>query len=223
MKYFISITAFIAFIAVCYFALKPTPSNELAKDLALPWQIEQLADGGTQVFGVRPGTTTVADSLRILGEDHDLAIIIDRNDVAGLEIYFSHFKAGPLAGKLILSVKAEKAQLEEMATHANKSSYMASGSRKFELNREDLSNIQSLPVNGISFLPGASLSREIIEQRFGRADEEISLGESLYFLYPAVGLSISLNEQAKEVLQYVHPKDFDSMRAPLVRTSAETH
>ena len=203
-----------ALIVIAYFALKPSGAPG-AMPTNLPWQITQLPSGGTEVFGIRPGLTRIDEALQVLGEDHDLAVIIDSQDRAGLEVYFSHFKAGPLAGKLILSARVDSESLEAMAAGAHKSNYMASGSRKFQLNTKDLQRAQQLTLEGISFIPAASLSKDIIEQRFGTEYTLIEIEESEYFLYPELGLSITLNKEAKEILQYVHPQHFALVSEPL--------
>jgi len=203
-----------ALIALAYFSLMPSgvPSTS---PVNLPWQITRLPAGGTEVFGISPGITRIDEALQVLGEDHDLAVIIDKEDRAGLEVYFSHFKAGPLAGKLILNARIDSESLEAMAAGANKSSYMASGSRKFQLNSQDLQSAQQLILEGISFIPAATLSKEIVEQRFGQDYSLIQTEASDYFLYPELGLSITLNKEAKEVLQYVHPEKFALVSEPL--------
>ena len=203
-----------ALIAMAYFALKPSGAPS-AMPTNLPWQITQLPSGGTEVFGIRPGLTRIDEALQVLGEDHDLAVIIDSQDHAGLEVYFSRFRAGPLAGKLILNARVDNESLEAMAAGAHKSSYMASGSRKFQLNTQDLKRAQQLILEGISFIPAASLSKDIVEQRFGTEYTLIQTEQSDYFLYPELGLSITLNKEAKEVLQYVHPQHFALVSEPL--------
>ncbi len=202
-------------IGTLFFALKPKPQGSEVQtgSSGLPWQI-QLTENGSEVFGLRPGYSSVETALSVLGEDHDLAIIIDKDDHAGLEIYFSHFKAGPLAAKLILSVAASQETLESMASHADHSSYMASGSRKFQLNQNDLLSIQTLTIEGISFIPAARLTLDIIEQRFGKAAAVHGIENGHFLLYPELGLSITLNEDAKDVLQYVRPSDFHLISEP---------
>jgi hypothetical protein len=209
-----------ALIALAFFALKPS-ATQPAKLGNLPWQITPLSSGGTEVFGIRPGATRIDEALKVLGEDHDLAVIMDKQDHAGLEVYFSHFKAGPLAGKLILSAQIDSDSLEAMAAGAGKSSYMASGSRKFQLNSEDLQRAQALILEGISFIPAASLSKDIVEQRFGLEYTLVESEDSQYFLYPILGLSITLNKDAKEVLQYVHPEHFSLVSEPLKSLSTK--
>ncbi len=41
----------------------------------LPWQIEILPDGSTEVFGLHVGSSRLSDAFEILGGDMDLAII----------------------------------------------------------------------------------------------------------------------------------------------------
>lgn len=177
-----------------------------------------LADGSSRVFGIQLEESTVAETLSTLGEDHELAIISDQNDRSGLEIYYSHFSAGPIKGKLIIAVTAAQETLEKMQARANSSSYTASGSRKFLITAEDLHQIQHWPVNNIAFIPSASLDEDIIKARFGQADQVVSISEDeTHFLYPHKGLDITLNANGKEVLQYVAPRSFSRLAEPLLQ------
>lgn len=203
--------------ALSYFALKPNShDNSVSQTYALPWQIEVHNDGTSTVFGVSLERTTVNELLQLKGEDHELAIISDSDDQSGLEIYFSHFSIGPLQGKLIARVDAEQQQLDAMQADASVASYTSSGSRKFLLNESDLSIIQDWKIESLSYLPSASLDEAIVLERFGTPNERLSLEEGIeHFLYPEKGLDIALNAEGKELLQYVAPRNFDKLRAPL--------
>lgn len=207
----------IAAAGLGYFALKPNTANDAAvKSYSLPWHIETHDDGTSTVFGVSLEKTTVSELLRINGEDHELAIISDSEDQSGLEIYFSHFSIGPLQGKLIAKVDANQQQLEAMQAKASVASYTSSGSRKFLLNESDLATIQNWTIGSLSYLPSASLDEAIILERFGSPTERISQEEGIeHFLYPEKGLDIALNTEGKELLQYVAPRNFESLALPL--------
>lgn len=209
------ILTIILLATIGYFALKPKAENTVI-NANLPWQISVHENGTSSIFGIQLETNTVAETIQRLGEDHDLAIISDHNNHSGLEIYYSHFAAGPIKGKLIIAVDALQNELQLMQAQASSSSYTPTGSRKFLINSDDLKIIQSWPVTGMSFVPSASLDEEIIEARFGKPSDKLSTGKGeTHFLYPLRGLDITLNEEAKEVLQYVAPRSFSRLLEPL--------
>ncbi len=206
--------------ALAYFALEPSGNDtSVAKTYSLPWQIEVHDDGTSTVFGISLERTTVNELLLLNGEDHELAIISDSQDQSGLEIYFSHFSIGPLQGKLIARVDADQQQLEAMQASASVASYTSSGSRKFLLNEADLNIIQDWTIESLSYLPSASLDEDVVLERFGTPSERLSREEGIeHFLYPDKGLDIALNAEGKELLQYVAPRNFEKLRAPLQAT-----
>ena len=53
-----------------------------------------------------------------------------------------------------------------------------------------------------------ALDEEIILARFGEPDECAQLDEATHFLYLEKGLDIALHDDAKEVMPYVLPNDF---------------
>ena len=60
----------------------------------LPWQIEVLLDGSTQVFGLHIGKSTLSDALGILGTDMEVAVIAAPDEIGNLEMYYGHYRAG---------------------------------------------------------------------------------------------------------------------------------
>lgn len=210
VKSFLTLTAFVGLIVLTYFVLQP--SGSAPASALMPWDISVTAEGGTSVFDIELKQSSLDQSLTVLGEDHDIAIIIDSDERAGLEVYYSHFKAGPIAGKLILAYEVDDGLLRTMAEGAAHSSYMASGARKFQLSEEDLHKARNFLVNSISLVPAAALRAEIITQRFGKPERVLDQdGDIQHFLYPDLGLAVSIHQEAKDLLQYVHPDDFDRL------------
>ncbi len=206
------------FIALSFVLLKPSPKDEgfVAAVKQLPWDIQTNEYGGSRVFGIDLGQTTVNQALNLLGEDHDLAIISDQQDNAGLEIYYSHFRSGPFNAKLILSVDVNNLLLETMINRASNSEYIDSGARKFSLSPEDLSHIQEFTIKAITLVPSANLSEATIIDRFGEAAKVIQIdAQTTHFLYPGKGLDVALNKDAKEAFQYIAPIDFKILSDPL--------
>jgi hypothetical protein len=183
----------------------------------LPWQIELLPDGRSKVFGLIPGSSTLADARRSFGGSTQLAIIAPQNSAASLEAYFESVTLGTLTGKAIITLDTTVTELDLLQARAAKTDYMASGTKKHLLNASDLAAAEQRPIRSIAFIPAPNLDEQIILQRFGTPAERIRQGETLeHFLYPAQGLDVVLDSKGKEVLQYVAPARFASLRDPLV-------
>lgn len=214
---------FFALVAVILAAYPFLTSDENSDALGgLPWQIEVQADGSTQVFGLHIGVSRLSDVTMILGNDYELAIISATSVVAGddpgnLEMYYGHYRAGLLSGKLILQVNSSALNIQRWRDNAIKSDYMASGlAKKHNLSDEDLPDILNEVVTGITFIPAVNLDEEVILERFGTPAQVIHAEDVTHYLYPQLGLDIALHVKSKEVLQYVVPARFAQLIAPLL-------
>ena len=178
----------------------------------LPWQIDTLPGGGTQVFGIKTGTTTLAGVMEQLGEELDLAIIAAPHETGSLEAYYSHYSAGPITGKLILVLDVAPDMLSTLRQRA----FQDGGTRRYHLHPDDLPVAYRAPVKAINFLPSFNLDEEIIQARFGTPAEVIQVNaQQQHWLYPDKGLDLILNTDSKEVLQYLPARDFSAHRARL--------
>ncbi len=183
----------------------------------LPWQISVQADGSTEVFGLKPGKSTLADAVSVLGNDAKLAIIASRNEVGTLEMYYGHYRASLITGKIILQAKIANKQLEKWKREAVKVNYMPSGkAREYLLDSDQLPEILHSTIESITFIPAINLDEDILNARFGKASKIIRVNKKLvHYLYPTKGLDIVLSEEKKDVLQYVNPADFQKLEQPL--------
>lgn len=195
-----------------------TDDGEKPELTGLPWQIELQADGHTKVFGVVPGVSTLQDAATVLGDDYELAIVENASSV-GLEMYFGNYRAGLMSAKMVLAAKSDATRLTQWKQNALKAEYMESGTaKKYLLAEADRSMAMQSGVDSIAFIPAVNLDDEIIRRRFGEPDEIITSADGVrHYLYQATGLSIALSDDAKEVLQYVAPKDFANLRNPLIQ------
>lgn len=184
----------------------------------LPWQIDVLADGSTEVFGLRIGVSRLADAIEKLGSDMDLAIVAatDRAEVGSLEMYYGHYRAGLLSGKLVLQTDIDEQRIKRWRDNAPRSEYMASGrAKKYMLSPDDLIQVLGEVIVGLTFIPAVNLDEAVILARFGKPEKRIQLAGVTHFLYPEKGIDIALHGDSKEVLQYVKPEDFQQLVVPL--------
>jgi hypothetical protein len=177
-----------------------------------PWQIERLPDGTTRVFGIVPGQTTLGVAMAQLGDDNELAIIAAPGETGSLEVYYSHYTAGLIEGKLILVADIEPDTLASMQMRARRKA----GTHRLLLDEGDLPTARRAAVRAITFMPTFDLDEEITRARFGIPAEVLPVSaQEQHLLYPESGLDIVLNADGKDVLQYLSPEDFDTHRAQL--------
>lgn len=188
----------------------------------LPWQIEVDGQGGSRVFGVRPGTQTLGEVRAVLGgEAPEVAIIATPNEVGTLEAYYTELPLGFVLAKVILTVDTTPEMITAMRERAPKGQYMESATRKIFLHPDDKLAADALPVRAISVIPKASLDEATVIQRFGAPGARVPIGDKrVHLLYPEKGLDVVVDADGKELLQYVAPRDFERLREPLQKEAA---
>jgi len=206
VRIFFLIFALLASVLLVFPFLNESENTEVIT--GLPWQIEIMPDESTQVFGLHLGVSRLSDALGILGDDDmELAIIAASDEVGNLEMYYGHYRAGVISGKLVVQANASEQKIKDWREHAVKSDYMASGqAKKYLLSGDELKQALNELVTGLTFIPAINLDEEIILARFGEPAERIQLEGAVHYLYPEKGLDVALFENGKEVIQYVSPK-----------------
>ena len=214
MKLFFVLFALLAVVLAVYPFFDQSENSETLT--GLPWQIEILHDGSTEVFGLHIGSSRLSDAIEILGSDMDLAIIAATGESGNLEMYYGHYKAGQLSGKLILQTHASEQDIKRWSDNSPRFEYMATGlAKKHILLDDDLPQVLDEIIISLTFIPAVNLDEEVILARFGEPDERIYLEGVTHYLYPAKGLDIALHAGSKEVLQFVSPDAFQQLIQPL--------
>lgn len=212
---FIALVVLFLAVPVLFTDKQPPVNQETAE--GLPWQIDVLPDGGSRVFGITLGQSTFNEIRQKVGDEGKLALIVAPGESGSVEAYFEKISAGFVSGKLLLTIQSSLPQREAMLQRAVKADYMDSTTRQITLSKMDVEAMQQSPIIGVSFIPAANLDEDIIQQRFGMPAERIRSSEHTeHFLYPDRGLDLILDRKGKEVLQYVAPKNFASLRDPLI-------
>jgi hypothetical protein len=188
-------------------------SSEVPQDNApvtgLPWQVEQLPDGYTRVFGIMPGRSMLREAAAVIGKDMELALIVAPGEAGTLEAYYSHYAAGPITGRLILVLEVSPEQLGAMRSRAVRDG----ASRRYHLHPDDLAAAWQLPVAVITFAPSLDLDEAIARARFGTPEAILEAGaQQHHWLYPDLGLDLVLDSDGKDVLQYLAPHAFAAYR-----------
>ncbi|MBI4998570.1 MAG: hypothetical protein HZC22_17080 [Rhodocyclales bacterium] len=222
MKIFFAVLALIIAILLAPMVLSPAPDNRAGKPVTgLPWQIEVLADGHSRVFELTVGASTLADARSRFGEG-ELALVAAPGEAESLELYFDTVTAGVVTGKMIVTAGLSADTIAAMRQRATKTEYMKSSTKKSALADEDLPAAWAAPIRGLAFVPTINLDEDMIIQRFGQPAERVRTAEKTeHLLYPDRGLDVVLDADAKELLQYVVPREFAGLREPLKAMGAK--
>lgn len=217
MKFALSLLAFVVVALVVPFFLPAAGKVEgVDPNSNLPWQIEIDGQGGSRVFGLQPGVSTLDDVRRQLGGEIEIAIVAEPNEVGALEGYYAQVSLGFVMAKVIVTLDLPPETIAAMRERALKAEHMESTTRKITLHPDDLARAATTPVRAISVVPTVNLDEATIIQRFGPPEERLVASEQrVHLLYPKRGLDVVVNTDAKELLQYVAPRNFSFLREPL--------
>jgi len=181
-----------------------------------PWQVQVLADGSTQVFGLVPGRSTLAEAIAVFGERLEVALFQSPDGTLTAEAYYREVRTGGLTGRLILILSLERPVLEGLRTHSPRHERTRTGNLRYQVGLDDARVLEGARIRGITFVPTADLDEDIVRARFGTPEETLSIGEDgVHWLYASRGLAITISHQGKEFLRYVHPEDLGWLRSNL--------
>ncbi len=194
---------------------RPAPQNQADR---YPWQITILPDGGSRIFGINLGQTTIGEIMHLAGNQPKTALFENPGGGLSLEVFYSEFTRAGLTGKLVLTMAANNEALLALKQTALKKDQLESGVLQYTLDAPALSRIETWPVTSMTYMPYANLEEPTIVGRFGEPVEKIRSHEhAVHWLYPDKGLDLIVNDAGKEILQYVPPAEFDKLVRPLRR------
>lgn len=217
MKLAGSLAAIVVLALLLPFFIAPgePPSGDRG-DANLPWKIAVDGRGGSTVFGLQPGTSTLPEVRARFGPDLAVAVIAVPGETGTLEGYYDQVALGFVMAKMVITLDAAPSLVAAMRERAVRSKHMESTTRRISLHADDLALAERLPVRAISVIPAGSLDEPTVVQRFGPPVERIAASPTqTHLLYPALGLDVLIDSEGKELLQYVAPRDFEVLHAPL--------
>ena len=191
------------------------PDPEIARDIKakknidLPWNVTVNEDKSTEVFRLKPGISTLTDAIARFHEPEEIAIYAGK-EKRSLEAYLGTVNLGPLQAKVILTLAATEQELQTMLERSSGLSLSGGEDKKLKLAPEDVQQALQRTVSSITFIPKYSgLDSEFFKERLGEPFAWQRLGEkAVQYYYPEKGLSVIIDAEGKEVLEYNHPAEF---------------
>ena len=212
MRIPLAILAALAVLLAAFWLLRPAPEpDNLRRRDDLPWQIQTLPGGGSRVFGLEPSRSTLRDAVDRLGPYEALALFAGDEESYSLEAWFGSVQFGPLEAKVAVTLEADREELQALAERAVERKGSPSGDWKLFLGPEDRAAQDARTLAGITYIPAyGGLEADFFRRRLGEPAAWTLPDEGrVQWFYPDLGLTLLLDAEGKEVLEYVAPRRFE--------------
>ena len=194
-----------------------SPENSTEIIETYPWQITILPDGKSRIFGFILEESTLKEVDVILKATPKVALFELDKKIA-LEAYYKNVSLGGLIGSFIFTLNASDEQHHKIKQASVKQERVENNGKRYDLDKPTSDGLKSLVIKNLIYIPTVQLDEETIIKRFGKPAYKIKLKtkeKGWHYLYPEKGLDLIYKEEGKEVLQYVLPKNFNVLLAPL--------
>jgi len=202
---------------VSIFALLLIPSKSIDTPETLPWHITHSTPETSRVFGITLGQSTLSELETRFFEQTLVSLFKTSDGKMVVEAFFDELNLNGLKAKFVMTIAVPPEKLEGMFNRGLRMNSTPSGKR-ITLTPDDLVIVRNSPVATLTYLPRMRLEEDLIIQRFGKPAQRIRETESgaEHWLYPQHGLDVTLGGKEKPLLQYISPKEFELLRAPLL-------
>ncbi len=193
------------------------PASDIDRGQFLPWQIEHTVGGGTRIFGITLGETTLDEAEQQMHGAAEITLFATPDGGHKVEAYFDKVVLGGFSAKIVMVMQLTQDETEAMFSRGVRISTMGSGTNKVTLASEDVRRVYATPIISLAYLTRTTLDDELLLKRFGEPSARVTelKNGTVHWLYPELGLDIALSSKGKAVLQYVLPSDFDALVKPL--------
>ncbi|MBT3276574.1 hypothetical protein [Candidatus Thioglobus sp.] len=191
--------AILAFVAIFLF----TRDVEMPKNQAMPWQSYINENQQTVVFNLTMAESRLIDAARQFGTEINASLFESELEKPELEVYFSSTKVGGISARIILNLILDEQIIESLSNNIDESMQMPSGVKNTTFTSAGERSMSRLKIKSLTFIPGANLDKEVIENLFGKpARVELATEGVSYWHYPQKGLRIIVDREQKEVLEF---------------------
>lgn len=209
----------LALVALSISVLLIAPDNSVNTPDTLPWKIAHPTPDTTRVFGITLGQTSLDQAAEVFKGQADIEISLFKptGGKLGIEAFIEEVNFNGLKAKIVMNIAVPSEELQGMFNRGLRMNSTPSGKR-ITLTSDDLARVRQAPIASFTYLPNVGLEEAIIAKRFGEPAQRIRehKADVIHWLYPQHGLDIVLGGKEKPLLQYVSPKDFELLRAPLL-------
>ncbi len=207
-------TLLLVVLAILFPGTRQPPADRQA---LLPWTVSLDPQGRPTVLGVTLGLTTLGELEQRLGEEAKLQLFVRDGEPATVEGFFAEVRSGGLRAQIVVTLVADRKQLEGIYQRGVRISRAGSGSSQVKLATSDGEWARVTPVATLTYIPHSrSLDEGVLIDRFGPPQRRLQESNGTHhLLYPALGVDIVLPPEGRVVIQYLPPSRFSEVVDPL--------
>jgi hypothetical protein len=171
----------------------------------LPWDISINANNEVSVFDITLNHSHLIDAREVFQAQGEVNMFLADSGDPALEAYFERIFLNGLRADIILVLKVDNTELQAMFNRGSRISRTSDTVHKVELSSDDRLLVEKYPIELINYIPAANLDEELILRRFGKPSKKVSESQTgiTHWIYPEKGLSIGINPEGKELIQYM--------------------
>jgi hypothetical protein len=192
-------------------------------DPKLPWEVQVTQQNEVQVFDLTLNKSLLTEAREVFKIQGELNLFIGEDGKPALEAYFERVFLSGLRADFILALKADDALLSDFVERGSRISRTSDTTHKIALGSDDQRLAEKLPIELINYIPAANLDESLISSRFGEPAEKITETETgvIHWIYPNRGLTIGLNPEGKELIQYMPLDRIDGLVEQIKNSNAQ--
>lgn len=184
-----------------YYATNSIPNKALNQ--SMPWDSYVDNNNKTVAFGLKLKEDTLAQAMQYFGTEAEVALFEDDGGKYSLEVFLAGSRSAALGAQVVLTLITNKEDIEYLLKNIQDTQRMPSKSFKHNFTQQTQNNFLTKVVNSISFIPKVNLEKSVIRERFGEPKRIQVINKKLEkWHYPKKGLTIAVNKDNKEVLEY---------------------
>lgn len=211
------ISGVIALVAASLLFILMLPDESSNTRDTLPWNISHPTPDTTRIFGVTIGQNTLGDAEIAFKEQAEISLFKPADAKMAIEAFVEEVNFNGLKAKMVMTVAIPPEELQGMFDRGLRMN-STPGGKRITLTPDDLARVRKAPITSLTYMPAVRLEEAVIAKRFGAPAQRVreSRSGAVHWLYPQHGLDVALGGREKPVLQYVSPRDFELLRAPLM-------
>ncbi|MCC5796520.1 MAG: lytic murein transglycosylase [Methylophaga sp.] len=164
-----------------------------------------MPDGNIKVLNIHLGTTTYQQAQYALRELGEVAIFVNQEGKASLEVFFDAINLAGLSARAVLNLKMNDDELRGLIDRSPDAGRLQrSGARRYQIHHSDYDAVFNAPVMAMTYIPGLRLDEAMLRYRFGEPiaiEHQAEDGAELW-RYPHLGLTVGLHPSERPVLLF---------------------
>jgi hypothetical protein len=208
----IGISSVLIFIASFFWT-----GAEPIKKTDFPWHLEHPTPDSLRIFSLTLGQSTTEDADKVFGEVAEPTLFKSPSGELVMEMFYEEVRPAGLKARVTMVINVSESEIHGIYERGARISGTASG-KKITIAAKDVPHVRQLPIASLTYMPSIKIEDDIFLKRFGQPTQRVKEKKTgaIHWLYPKEGVDIALGGAEKPVIQYISPKDFAKLSAPLL-------